>query len=343
MKLLVLGGTGFLGRYVVRGLCNAGHDVTVFHRGQTTAEPPPGVHALHGDRRRLGDFADEFRRLAPDVVLDVIPYAEAEGAELMRVFRGVAHRVVALSSGDVYRAYDRFRGVVAEPPEPGPLTEDAPLRESLYPYRAQASGPDDMAYHYEKILVERAVLGDPRLPGTVLRLPMVYGPGDRQHRLFLYLKRMDDGRPAILLEENQARWRWTRGYVENVAAAVARTATEGRAASRVYNIGEADAPTEAQWVEQIGRVVGWQGEVVALPGDLLPKALTMPVDWRHHLATDTSRLRNLLGFTEPVARAEALRRTVEWERAHPPAFRPEQFDYAAEDAALAAWRGRGPT
>jgi nucleoside-diphosphate-sugar epimerase len=191
--------------------------------------------------------------------------------------------------------------------------------------------------------VERAVLGDPRLPGTVLRLPMVYGPGDRQHRLFPYLKRMDDGRPAILLEENQARWRWTRGYVENVAAAVARAAVEERATGQIYNVGEPDAPTEAEWVEQIGRAAGWRGEVVAVLPEFLPKALLMAVDWRHHLVTDTSRLRNLLGFTEPVAHAEALRRTVEWERAHPPAFRPEQFDYAAEDAALAAWRGCGST
>src|SRR5262249_53840093 len=154
-------------------------------------------------------------RLAPDVVLDVIPYTEAEAAEVMRVFRGRARRVVALSSGDVYQAYDRFRRVVSEAPEPGLLREDAPLRENLYPYRAQASGRGGMAYDYDKIRVGRAVLGDAQLPGTVLRLPMVYGPGDRQHRLFPYLKRMDDGRPAILLEMNQARWRWTRGYVEN--------------------------------------------------------------------------------------------------------------------------------
>ena len=48
------------------------------------------------------------------------------------------------------------------------------------------------------------MLSDPELPGTVLRLPAVYGPEDRQHRTFEYLKRMDDGRRAILVE-NPAR------------------------------------------------------------------------------------------------------------------------------------------
>jgi nucleoside-diphosphate-sugar epimerase len=47
-------------------------------------------------------------------------------------------------------------------------------------------------------------MGTAGLPGTVLRLPTVYGPGDYQHRLFEYLKRMDDGRPAILLGEGVA-------------------------------------------------------------------------------------------------------------------------------------------
>ena len=56
------------------------------------------------------------------------------------------------------------------------------------------------------------------LPATVLRLPAVYGPGDTQHRLRAYLRQMDDGRPSIPLPDGQADWRWTRGYVENVAS-----------------------------------------------------------------------------------------------------------------------------
>ncbi|MFM9735660.1 NAD-dependent epimerase/dehydratase family protein, partial [Streptomyces niveiscabiei] len=92
-------------------------------------------------------------------------------------------------------------------------------------------------------------------PGTVLRLPMVYGPGDRQHRLWSYLKRMDDRRPAILMGATQARWRTTRGYVENVAAAIALAVTDDRAAGRIYNVAELDAPEEAEWAQQIAVAV----------------------------------------------------------------------------------------
>src|SRR5436190_8561175 len=88
-------------------------------------------------------------------------------------------------------------------------------------------------------------LNAPELPGTVLRLPAVYGPGDRQHRLFPYVQRMHDGRPAILLEHGRASWRWTRGYVENVARAIALAVVQEHATGLIYNVGEAEALTEA--------------------------------------------------------------------------------------------------
>jgi nucleoside-diphosphate-sugar epimerase len=335
MRILVLGGTGFIGRHVVRQLSEAGHQVAVFHRGQTPADLPVGAPSIFGDRCNLQDFAGEFARWAPRVVVDTIAYTESQARDATRVFRGIAQRLVVLSSGDVYRNYDGFRRMTTAPPDPCPLKEDAPLRENLYPYRAMATGPEDMFYNYEKILVERVVLGDSELPGTVLRLPMVYGPGDRQHRLFPYLKRMDDGRAAILLDDNQARWQCTRGYVENVAAAVALAATDDRTAGQVYNIGENDALTEMEWVREIGRASAWFSKVVAIPQAQMPKHLAADFDWQYHLATDTSGFREQTGFVEPIARDEGVRRTVNWERAHPPSdLSPSQFDYAEEDAVL---------
>ena len=54
---------------------------------------------------------------------------------------------------------------------------------------------------------------------------MIYGPHDYQHRVHQYLRRMDDGRPAIVVSDQMARWRWTRDYVENTAAAIALAIT----------------------------------------------------------------------------------------------------------------------
>ena len=344
MRVLVVGGTNFIGPDVVRRLVELGHEVAVFHRGKTEAELPAEVVHLHGDRERLGEHAAAFRRFGPEVMLDMRPLGEEDARAVMGAAAGIARRVAAISSMDVYRAYGRLIGREPGPPDPVPLTEESPLREQLYPYREEtlkaADDPRRWTDLYDKILVERVVLGDPALPGTILRLPMVYGPRDGQHRLFPHLKRMDDGRPAILLDERVAGWRSSRGYVENVAAAIALAVVEERAAGRVYNVEEVDALPEADWARAIGRAAGWWGEVVALPADRLPAHLRDEgTDFAQDLVADTSRIREELGYAELIPREEALVRTVAWERANPPAeVDPAQFDYAAEDAATADWR-----
>jgi nucleoside-diphosphate-sugar epimerase len=327
MKVLIIGGTGLTGPHIVRRLVELGHRVTLFHRGKTTAELRAPVTELVGDRARLPDFAEELRRMAPDIVLDMCAFTGEHASALMRTFRGAAGRVVVISSIDVYRAYGRLHRTEPGPPDPVPLVEDAPLRATSEPH------PD-----YDKPAVERAVTGDPELPATVLRYPAVYGPGDRQHRLFHYLRRMDDGRSAILLEEAIAGWRWSRGYAENVAAAAALAVVDERAAGRTYNVAEPGDFPEAEWVERIGRAAGWSGRVVAAPDGTLPDHLAWwrKGDHRQHLVVDATRIRRELGYEEVVPLDEALRRTVAWERANPPEnVGSEAFDYTAEDAVMA--------
>ncbi len=275
----------------------------------------------------------------PEVVLDMIPVIEQDAREVMSAFKGVARRVVAISSQDVYRAFGRVNRKESGPIEPPPITEDSPLRENLYPYRADprrdASDSQRLMDDYDKILIERVIMSDPDLPGTVLRLPMVYGPGDYQHRMFAMLKRMDDHRPAILLDELEARWRWTHGYVENVAAAIALAVTDERAAGRIYNVGELNASTLAEWVAQIGEAAGWHGRIVTAPQGTLPEPLRNGINAEQHIIVDTTRIRRELGYKEHVPHNEAMRYTVAWERANPPEkIVPGEFDYALEDRYL---------
>ena len=333
MRILIIGGTRFIGPPVVARLHGlGGHEVTVFHRGESEAELPPAVRHIHGDRQRLADFTEELRSVLPDVVLDMGAFTEQDSREVIDMFRGIARRLVTLSSQDVYRAYGRFHRSELGSLEPVPYAEEAPLREKLYPYRGTGRNLDD----YEKILVERSAGSSPLLPATVLRLPMVYGERDYQRRLSLELRRMDDSRPAIVLEERFARWRWTRGYVQNVAAAIALAVSDPRAVGRVYNIGEAESLTYADWVRAIGRVAGWSGQVVVVPDGRLPPKLRPPAgDYSQHLVADTGRIRRELGFMEPVPREEALRRTIEWERARRAQGDAMPPDYEAEDAVLA--------
>ena len=338
MRIIVLGGTGSIGPSIVRRLVESGHDVSVFHRGQSEASLPLEVRHIHGDRAALAAFADQFRVLRPDIVIDTAAYSQRDAQATMATFLGNAQRVIALSSQDVYRAYGRLHRSEPGPPDAVPFVEYAPLRERMFPYLGKGLGLDD----YEKILVERAVMANNDLPGTVLRLPMVYGERDNQRRLAVELRRMDNNRPVILVEETFANWRWTRAYVENVAAAAVLAVQDARAVGRIYNVGD-EGLSYAAWVREVGRAAGWQGEVVVVPDGRLPAQLRPPDgDYQQDLVADTSRIRWELGYVEAVDLEEGLRRTIAWERAERTLGGPRPPDYAAEDAVLSELLSAAP-
>lgn len=244
MKILVIGGTNFIGPPVVRQLSAMGHEVTVFHRGKTKTELPLDVNEIIGDRSLLPNFKSKFQQVSPDVVLDMICYTEEAAHITVNAFKGIAQRVVAISSMDVYRAYGVILGTENDAIAV-PITEDSPLRQQLYPFREMPSRPLNAPLDYDKILVERVVMAS-ELPGTIVRLPMVYGENDPLHRLFPYIQRMDENRPVILLPESIAKWRGSYGYVENVAYGIALAVTDKRAAGRIYHVADLEVLTEAE-------------------------------------------------------------------------------------------------
>ena len=116
-----------------------------------------------------------FRRFGPDVVLDMIQITEQDAINVTGVFRGVARRIVAVSSQDVYLAWGCVRGVDTGLTDPH-IHEDSPLRQSRYMYRGvplPAYSEWDLE-NYDKILVERVFQDCVDLPATIVRLPMVW-------------------------------------------------------------------------------------------------------------------------------------------------------------------------
>ena len=180
------------------------------------------------------------------------------------------------------------------------------------------------------------LLAEPALPATILRLPATHGPGDKQHRLARYVRAIHDGRAAIVLAETHARWRWSRGYVENVAAAIALAVGNDRAAGQIYNIATEPAASEAEWIRAIGGLTGWRGEVRVIPDEALPAPLQRPFDFSQHLEVDATSIRSELGFREVVGEAEGLRRTINWELKTLHEVPELRLDYRAEDEALSA-------
>jgi nucleoside-diphosphate-sugar epimerase len=339
MRILLIGGNGFIGSPLMRELIAHGHSLAVLHRS-AEGNLDGGVVPIQGDRNHLLDSIGQIQRFSPQVIVDLIPTSGEQAAKLMSVVRTVAQRVVAVSSMDVYRAW----GVVhqSEPGalEPLPLTENSPLRTNRQLYSPETLKMMQTIFswlgeHYDKIAVEEAVMTSPDIAGTVLRLPMVYGAGDPLHRVFPLLKRFADGRSSILLADDLAAWRGPRGYVENIAHAIALAATSDQAAGQVYNVCDEPVLSELEWQAGIAIQAKWPGKFAVLSRERTPKHLLQPGNAAQHVVVSSDKIRAELRYKEPVDQDEALRRTIAWEQSHPPArVDPQQFDYAAEDRAL---------
>lgn len=317
-RILIIGGTRFMGPHLVRFLINQGHSVAVFNRGQASAVLPPNVQRLKGDRNNLRSHVQDLLALDPDIIIDMVCLSERQANEVLSIFNGKAERVVLVSSCDVYKAYGVMLGIENANLQKLPLREDSPLRDRLYPYRgATAREPGDPQRwldEYDKISCEQAVLSHSSLAGTVARLPVVYGPRDRQHRLYPYLSQMDNEAEAIKLSPAHAAWRCCRGYCADMAYGIALCAVSPAAAGRVYNIAHEPNYTEGDWVRLVGKAAGWTGKVVPTV-EIELDAGFYPMQ---HLSVDTTRIRNELGFTQQVPLDEALAQTVMWERLNPP-------------------------
>ncbi len=306
MRVLVVGGTLFMGLAAVKRLVAEGHEVTVFHRGNRCEQVPPRVAHIHGDSFELSSYRNEIAVFSPDAVLHMNLWNTADTQEAISAISGATDRFLAISSANVYRSYGLLhRWETAETPYRAADSEDGPLRT----FRI----PDDME-HDEKIAVEEVVMNARGLKPTVLRLPATHGPNDPLHRGYEYLWRMDAGRPHIVVNDIFGEWRWSRGYVDNMVDAFMLVLINETAINKIYNVCDPETMTQVEWIEAIAKAAGWKGEVIST--SLVPPSEKQ--DYRHHFVKDSTAIRCELGYRESVDTAQWIRRTVEWLRNSPP-------------------------
>ncbi len=317
MRALVLGTGGMIGDAVARVLTARG--IETF--GASRAGPLGsydgwcGVRADRADPKSVRALLDAH---AIDVLVDVVAYAPAETARLLTVIDGRVAQYVLISSLDVYRNYGLLHGLETGVPDPGLLDENAPLRSRLFPYRGSTRRPpgDPLAWldEYDKIPVEDAVC---RMANawTILRLPMVYGPGDRQRRFRWAIEPMLAGAGRIDVAPAWLAWTTTYGFVDNVAAAVALVVGHVQAFGVTFNVVDTPPMSHRLWLDHLRAVTGWRGvlrfnrtALLPVPGVVTTLNLTVP------LAVSGQRLVDHLSYVPPMDVPTALARTVAAER-----------------------------
>jgi 2'-hydroxyisoflavone reductase len=177
LRILVLGGTGFIGPHAVQYALDRGHEVTLFNRGRSNTHLFPGVEKLVGDRS--GDL-ESLRGRTWDVCLDNHA-STPEWVELStELLRDAVDLYFYVSSRSAYADYSTVPMTAAQP---------------TYTYETAGvePGAENLPYGLRKAICERKVqevFGD---RGTVFRPPLIIGPGDETDRFTYWPVRIHRG------------------------------------------------------------------------------------------------------------------------------------------------------
>lgn len=321
MRVVILGGTRFIGRRIAVNLLARGDDVVVVHRGETEPAELSSCAHLHCARSSFAEVEARVRALRPDAVIDTRAMTGSDAAAVLPHLPDVP--LVLLSSIDVYRAYELL--LAGQGGEPVPLAEASPLRVGRYPLRDLLPG---LGEHYDKLDVEPSYLAR---GGTALRLSMIYGEHDGQRREEFVLRRVRAGRRRIPFGVGNSLD--TRCYVGDVASAVlAALDRPAAAAGQVFNVGDLATDTVRDYARRILSAAGHDAELVTVPEAYLPEDLESTRGTAQHLLVDSGKAAAVLGW-RPTDPASTVPVSVAWHLAHPPADASQ--DFSPDDRALA--------
>jgi 2'-hydroxyisoflavone reductase len=323
MRILVLGGTQFLGRHVVEHALALGHDLTIFNRGQTRPELFPAARKLRGDRD--GDLAS-LAGESFDAVVDTSGYVPRVVAATLDALDEVGHYSF-VSSVSVYA------DLSAPPTESSKLAE---LAEPTEEWRSEAYG----ALKAQCEAVVRARLPD----ALVVRPGLIAGPWDPTGRFTYWPSRIAAGGRVLAPSPTAAPAQVID--VRDLAAWIVRAAEAG--VSGTYNAVDRST-TRSDLFEACRRVAGSEVELVWVEPEFLVEHevgewMELPL-WLHDpqysgmLAVDPTAAFAAGLETRPLE--ETVRDTLDWVHSgEAPADPPAGLDRQKERRVLEAWDAR---
>jgi len=258
MRILVLGGTSFVGRAVVEQALGAGHALTLFSRGRTGTELFPAVERRVGDRDD-GDYA-ALAGDAWDAVVDVSAYVPRHVQQAADALQDRAGRYLFISTGSVYD--------VAQAPDQG-LDEDCPR---LAPERGTEQVDGD-TYGPLKVACEDDTQARWGGRATIVRPGVVAGPHDPTDRFTYWVRRAArGGRVALPGRPGQPVQVVDSRDLAHLVVALLDADRTG-----TYNaVGPAEPTTLQAMVETCAAAAGSTVEVVPVPVEAAPLVLTDP-------------------------------------------------------------------
>jgi nucleoside-diphosphate-sugar epimerase len=321
MRILIIGGTLFIGREIAERLLRRRYKVSVLHR-RARHDLDPEVQNVQADRSDLAAMSRVLGDGQFDAVFDTA-YDWQKGTLAAQV------EAAARSCGGPLDRYVFMSSIAAY----GPGLDH---RESA------ALVPDDYPnpYAQHKASSERALFrmhADSGFPVTTFRPPFVHGPRQPFDREQFFWNRLRDGRPIILPDGGDAPMQWV--FVSDLAEACVRAIEVPEAAGHAFNIAHVEPLTQRTFVETLARVAGVAPRFAPMPRTAIQAAGGDPFGGNLYfgefldIPPHTSRIEKaprMLGVT-PTPLESALAEGFAWYKGQP----GRKVDYTFEDHLLA--------
>jgi nucleoside-diphosphate-sugar epimerase len=248
-SVLFVGGTGQISLPCVEKAVAAGHDVSVFNRGQRDAGLPAGVTSIVGDMRDPASYRGALGGKRFDVVAQFMVFTPEQLQQDIEVFAGNTGQYVFISSASVYDKSNHY--VVKE--------GVTPVHNPFW------------AYSQAKIACEKLLEGSKNLPWTIVRpshtvrtgLPTMVGEGD------VIPRRMLQGKPVFVAGDGTAPWTLTRSV--DFANPFIGLFGKSKAIGEDFHITGDMAWTWTQIYKAIAKGIGAEANIVCVPSDTLVK------------------------------------------------------------------------
>ncbi len=322
MRVLVIGGTLFIGRLLVEELLRAGHQVSVLHRN-AKARLPDGVNSIIADRNDPQAVRSALSGARFHAVFDNV-YDFRRGTTAEHV-EAAAH----VCANDDLQRYVFMSTVAVFPPG-----LDYPDNGGL------VLRDDPNSYARNKANSERALFALHErngFPAVTLRPPFVYGPLNPFYREAFFWDRMRDGRRILIPDDGNRLMQFV--FVGDIVRCCMRILERPDAVGHAFNLGERPPVTQLEAVRAFARADGREPEIVFVPREKALAAGGTPMGPKLYFAEYydvpsitmlTENMNQRLGiYATPFE--EGLRLTYEWWAANNPFPKP---DYSFEDSLL---------
>ncbi len=253
MKILIIGGTGFISRNIVKLLLDRKHQVTIFNRGKSPniLKQNKNLRIINGDRRNESDFHKVISNSSYDAVFDMVAYKPEESETAAKIFKGKIGRFIHCSTVSVYMVSNDVNCPITEDQDKGKLIEYFP------------SNPFGMDYGINKRKCETVLWNlhhEKYFPVTCIRPTFVSGPEDPTNRDYFWIERIKDGKP--LLVPGSGEFRFQQAFVKDTSRVFCDLLEYECTIGESYNVAADEIFSLNEYLQAIGGLMNTSPEIV---------------------------------------------------------------------------------